>query len=84
MIKTVDQETIEFLQKQNEDLKAALDTLAVRYAELVEERNQLLTRRAAISKKYKKLREQLQTKALKKLAQNPYASEDSLKNFDED
>ena len=61
MIKTVDQETIEFLQKQNEDLKSALDTLAVRHAELVEERNQLLMRRAALSKKYERLREQLQT-----------------------
>jgi alanyl-tRNA synthetase len=83
MIKTVDQETIEYLQKANEDLKAALDTLAVRHAELVDERNQLLMRRAALSKKYEALREKIQLKALKEAEQNPYALEDRLQDFDE-
>ena len=83
MIKTVDQETIEYLQKENENLKAALDTLAVRHAELVDERNQLLMRRAALSEKYEGLREKLQMKASKKLEQNPYALEDRLQDFDE-
>jgi alanyl-tRNA synthetase len=84
MIKTVDQETIEYLQKENENLKAALDTLSVRHAELVDERNQLLMRRAALSKKYEALREKLQMKASKKIEQNPYGLEDRLQDFDED
>jgi len=83
MIKTTDQETILELQKYVADLKAALDMLAVRHAELVEERNQLLLRRAALSKKYEALRESIQMKALKKAEQNPYALEDRLQDFDE-
>ena len=83
MIKTVDQETIEYLLKANEDLKVALDTLAVRHAELVDERNQLLMRRAALSKKYEALREKIQMKELKKMEQDSSALEDRLKDFDE-
>jgi hypothetical protein len=60
-----------------------LDTLAVRHAELVDERNQLLMRRAALSKKYETLREKLQIKASKNIEQNPYALEDRLQDFDE-
>lgn len=83
MIKTADQETILELQKYVADLKVALDTLAVRHAELIEERNQLLLRRASLSEKYEKLRESIQMKALKRAEKNPYALEDRLQDFDE-
>jgi septal ring factor EnvC (AmiA/AmiB activator) len=71
------------LEEENKKLKAALEAMTVDNARLIEERDQITARRAALVKKHEEMREHLQMKALKKMDQNPYASEDRLEDFDE-
>jgi predicted RNase H-like nuclease (RuvC/YqgF family) len=72
------------LEEENKKLKAALEAMTVDNARLIEERDQITARRAPLVKKHEEMRKRLQVKALKKMAQNPYASEDRLQDFDED
>lgn len=60
----VEESFAEAIIKENKELKSALEALTTQNARLIEERDQVMARRAELSKKYEELRERVQNDAL--------------------